>query len=69
MCKKNDHDCYIQHANEALPHFLNGDKNLHLPKLNPLKLQKIEANAGNLQLTFHNINITGLDTTKVLDIV
>lgn len=68
VCKKNDHDCYIQHANEAIPHFLNGDKNLRLPKLNPQKVQKIEANAGNLQLTFSNVEFFGLDTTKVLDI-
>lgn len=67
LCKQNDRACYIQHGNDALPHLINGDKDLNLPELNPLKLERIEANAGDLRLNFKNIDVYGLDTLKLLD--
>ncbi|KAH1018921.1 hypothetical protein HUJ05_006604 [Dendroctonus ponderosae] len=65
-CKKADpnfSECAVKQANDAVPHLIDGDKEHKIPKLDPLKLSKLELNSGaNLKLTLTDLTIVGLNT-------
>uniref|UniRef100_A0AAR5Q0L2 Uncharacterized protein n=2 Tax=Dendroctonus ponderosae TaxID=77166 RepID=A0AAR5Q0L2_DENPD len=65
-CKKADPnfcECAVKQANDAVPHLIDGDKEHKIPKLDPLKLSKLELNSGaNLKLTLTDLTIVGLNT-------
>lgn len=47
---------------------INGDKNLKLSSVNPMKIQQVSATAKNMSLEFNNIEAYGLDTAEIVDV-
>lgn len=63
---KNFDQCCVERGNEALPHLLKGDSDLKLPNMLPMKLPKIDVDAGsNVKLGFTDVDVYGLDTVKL----
>lgn len=51
-----------------IKHIINGDKNLKLSSVNPMKIQQVSATDKNLTLVFKNIDAYGLDTAEIVDV-
>uniref|UniRef100_A0AAR5QFK0 Uncharacterized protein n=1 Tax=Dendroctonus ponderosae TaxID=77166 RepID=A0AAR5QFK0_DENPD len=63
---KNFDQCCTERGNDALPHLLKGDSDLKLPNMLPMKLPKIDVDAGpNIKLGFTDVDVYGLDTVKL----
>ncbi|GLV31068.1 uncharacterized protein CBL_12141 [Carabus blaptoides fortunei] len=63
----NFNQCYIDHANMAIPTISKGDKKYHFPILEPFKVDKIVIDTdSNLHVELNNIEMHGFSETKIL---
>ncbi|KAJ8922054.1 hypothetical protein NQ315_008695 [Exocentrus adspersus] len=71
-CKRSDpkfDECVKQHAIEAIPSILKGDKEYNYPKLDPLNITEITLNTGTqLSIKLKDIVLSGLNGIKIEDI-
>ncbi|XP_067014206.2 circadian clock-controlled protein daywake [Anabrus simplex] len=67
-CKLNDEKCYVESAQAALPHFVNGDKKVKLQPLNPFVIEKIEVEQGGLKIKLTDVKLYFTDDLKILSV-
>lgn len=68
-CRKSDpnfDDCCLQHAKDAFPYILKGDRKFQVPVLNPLTMPEVFIDAGrDLKIKMTNVTLYGLDGTEI----
>ncbi|XP_018570149.1 protein takeout-like [Anoplophora glabripennis] len=64
----NFNECAIKSGQYAIPFLLNGDRQLKIPSLNPVKIEFVELTTSNLNLKLRNVEVYGLDKLKILNV-
>ncbi|XP_067014166.2 circadian clock-controlled protein daywake [Anabrus simplex] len=67
-CKRGDDKCYVESAQAALGHFINGEKNFKLQSLNPFLVQSLEIHQGGLNIKMNNVKIYFAENLKFKNI-
>ncbi|XP_075975336.1 uncharacterized protein LOC142976027 [Anticarsia gemmatalis] len=64
-CKTSDSSCIVNSAKIAIDHLVDGDKSLGIPALDPLVVNNIDANSGDLKLSFRDFVVHGIKNVKI----
>ncbi|KAJ8965643.1 hypothetical protein NQ314_003993 [Rhamnusium bicolor] len=62
-------DCCLQHAKEAIPHLIKGDRKYNIPILDPLVLPVVKLESGkDFSLVLNDVSFIGLEKADLKQI-